>query len=179
MVLSKKDALLVRSVVFSFLLRDRNEDVKESLQKLLENLDEFLLNSSDDIAHCEECEESSQDDEEDLDEEAESLEVDELLSVEQFVNLPEIDVQSDGKKVSLEFEENDEDESDDSVLALVGDSEAFEVVAVQLLDGKIHLYKMDGSVSEYQYTKLPKRWSKVIQEEKIYGVGEDESEDDE
>lgn len=182
MILGKKEALLIRSVIFSFLLRDCNDDTRESLQTLLKKLDQFLLNSSE--SGCDELEESDDDsDEEEFDdeEEVEELEVDELLPVEKFVNLPHLEVEVNGEKTTLEFDESDEEEKQDVILTLVGESDAFEVVALEIDDEKVKLHKVDGDVVEYRYTKLPKKWSRLFDKDILYGVGEDEgeSEDDE
>lgn len=173
MVLSKKDALLMRSIVFSSLLNGGSDNVERSLQELLDKLDEFLLS---DISSIQVKEEDSFDD--DDDEEVEEMEVDELLPVEKFVNLPLVEVENGGVKVSLEFEEAED--SVDSVSAIFGDYEdTYEVVALELTDGKVRLHRSDGEVVECRYEKLPKRWSKTLQEKKLYGVGEEDDEEDE
>jgi len=173
MVLSKKDALLMRSIVFSSLLNGGSDNVERSLQELLDKLDEFLLS---DISSIQVKEEDSFDD--DDDEEVEEMEVDELLPVEKFVNLPLVEVENGGVKVSLEFEETED--SVDSVSAIFGDYEdTYEVVALELTDGKVRLHRSDGEVIECRYEKLPKRWSKTLQEKKLYGVGEEDDEEDE
>lgn len=172
MVLSKKDALLMRSIVFSSLLNGGSDNVERSLQELLDKLDEFLLS---DISSIQVKEEDSFDDD---DEEVEEMEVDELLPVEKFVNLPLVEVENGGVKVSLEFEETED--SVDSVSAIFGDYEdTYEVVALELTDGKVRLHRSDGEVIECRYEKLPKRWSKTLQEKKLYGVGEEDDEEDE
>ena len=171
MVLSKKDALLMRSIVFSSLLNGGNDSVERSLQELLDKLDEFLLS---DISSTQAKEEDSFDDD---DEEVEEMEVDELLPVEKFVNLPLVEVENGGVKVSLEFEEAEN--SVDSVSAIFGDYEdTYEVVALELTDGKVRLHRSDGEVIECRYEKLPKRWSKTLQEKKLYGVGEEEDDEE-
>ena len=173
MVLSKKDALLMRSIVFSSLLNGGSDNVERSLQELLDKLDEFLLS---DISSIQVKEEDSFDDD---DEEVEEMEVDELLPVEKFVNLPLVEVENGGVKVSLEFEETED--SVDSVSAIFGDYEdTYEVVALELTDGKVRLYRSDGEVIECRYEKPSKRWSKTFEMGKLYGVGEvEEDEEDE
>lgn len=174
MVLSKKDALLMRSIVFSSLLNGGNDNVERSLQELLDKLDEFLLSDISSTQAKEE-EDSFDDD----DEEVEEMEVDELLPVEKFVNLPLVEVENGGVKVSLEFEEAED--SVDSVSAIFGDYEdTYEVVALELTDGKVRLHRSDGEVIECRYEKPSKRWSKTFEMGKLYGVGEvEEDEEDE
>ena len=171
MVLSKKDALLMRSIVFSSLLNGGNDSVERSLQELLDKLDEFLLS---DISSTQAKEEEDSFDD---DEEVEEMEVDELLPVEKFVNLPLVEVENGGVKVSLEFEEAED--SVDSVSAIFGDYEdTYEVVALELTDGKVRLHRSDGEVIECRYEKLSKRWSKTFEAGKLYGVGEVEDDEE-
>lgn len=190
MQLRKDEALLMRSVIFAFLLKDRDAELYESLQTLLQRLDDFLL-----LSHTEDCLddhekthedvcENAQDNEkqeechethDDLDEETvsenEQINVDKLIPPVVLHDLPPLEFNHKGETLHLEFEDID---AEDSVDVLIDDDFEFGAVALKLEKGQLHLFSSlenDEESHVYSYIKLPKKWSKTFELGKLYGVG--------
>lgn len=179
MQLHKDEALLMRSVIFAFLLKHRDDALYESLQSLLHRLDDFLLSThkekeslnDSESENEEEVDEEVDEEEDEVDEEEdECIKIDELVSPVTLHNLPPLQFNHEGESLHLEFEDVD---NEDSVDLLVDDDFEFAVVALKLENGQLHLFtslENDQESHSYTFIKLPKKWSKTFEFGKIYGV---------
>jgi hypothetical protein len=189
MKLSKSDALLVHSTIFSYVNSNENiteEDFTE-LSSLRDRIHEFVTGEDDsdheDCNHCEESRESQHqyddEDEEDhddgSDDEDEDVIIHDHVSCQEAADLSPISVFSpNGSKMSLEFEDVGAGTTVDALLddgTVIIDS----ISCITLTNQNIALY--DGEEwHDFKLKKSPKSWTKVFPHGKTVGFdsGEDE-----
>ena len=185
MKLDKSDALLIHSVLFAYVNARSNMDHMDvdHLQDLQERLRDFIIDDApvtNQAPHSDEAEEDYEEDEDDYEEEDEEYEeeedewkIDTFVSPEAAGELSPITVTSpDGSKVSLEFEDVDENDNvdallDDGTVILEG------VTSVAYVDGMIRLY--DGeNFNDFKVRKFPKAWNKMFPKGTVVGFEREE-----
>lgn len=178
MRIDKSDALLLRSIIFNFIVNDDSGIQRDELDDLLSRIDEYVLSSSHESTDAQEDE--SEDvldvkDEDDNDAESSksakmsvpshdaSIEASVLHNLQPtYVTLP------NGEKVSLEFEDND-DYNAVSVLENEGENIVEGIKHIRIADNEIEVYS-DDECCKYTYKNIPKSWRKVLEVGKTYCV---------
>lgn len=180
MKLEKTDALLLHSVLFAYV----NSNVSlefvdvEHLEDLFERLQDYISSSvQEELPEESEEDYCDSDEEEQEDEEVEhdEPEIELHVTCQSASDLSPVEVVSpDGSKVTLEFEDVDENSVVD---ALIDDGNVIieQISCVVLTDKNISLY--DGEEwHDFQIKKTPKAWKRVFPHGKHVGFtgGEEE-----
>ena len=174
MRLDKSDALLLRSVIFNFVVSDASGIQRDELEDLMSRIDEYILTSSDEVT------DSQEDDDEDVVE----VEDEEETSTPAKMSVPSHDASvassvlhdlqpanvtlPGGGKVLLEFEDNDDDNAV-SVLENEGENIIEGIKHIRITDNEIEVYS-DDECCKYTYKNIPKSWRKVLEVGKTYCV---------
>lgn len=165
MKINKEEAVLLRSIVFSFLLKNLDYDTRSILQKLQNQLDDFIFHSKLKEDNVEKQQED-RDNDDNLKERI--FEIDSSLSSTIFHELPPIFLESESERFYLELEEAD---CEDSINVLFNGEFKFEMVALRLEKEKLNFITSKDEIFSYEIVKLPKRWSKTFEFNKTYGIG--------
>ena len=184
MKLSKKDAVLLHAVLYSFISSTLHLEFADDLDfsdllRLKREFSEFLESDSEEEAEEDEVYDEDDADEDDEEEDEEnSPEVDLVVSVETLESLPAVSVVDDtDSETSLEFESSRD--SRDTIDVILDHGVVTNVPAVRVSSSTIEFWdpeKKSWRVCDLK-GKFPKRWRKVLDLDMVYGVseGEDES----
>lgn len=171
MKLTKTDTLFLYKLLYHYssTVTSLPPDDEDMLTDFLSRLEDSLLGEVTQNASEEEDSES-QDSLETCDDVEEMEEPDADVSVDSLVTLSAISVTSlEGNKTSLEFDHSNYADAVD-VLLDGGSTLLEEVDYIKIVDGAIDLHS-DGKWHSYKLRKkLPASWSKLLEEDTLYGV---------
>lgn len=174
MRLDKSDALLLRSVIFNFVVSDASGIQRDELEDLLTRIDEYILSSSDEVTDTQEDEDEDVVEVEDEEETSKSAKMsvpshDATIAASLLHDLQKVHVSlPNGEKVSLEFEDID-DYNAITVLENEGENIVEGIKHIRITDKEIEVYS-DDECCKYTYKNIPKSWRKVLEVGKTYCV---------